>query len=353
LTVAFINSTRKWGGVKTWTLDFGSALRDRGHKIVALVRPGTPFVAACRDQCFTVHEVRFGPKYNPVAIARLVGTLRQERADLAVVNISKDLDVGAVAARMCRLPVLHRVGLLEDYRNTVEERLHFRFLVDHVLVPGRWMKQELLKSVPWLRAERITAIPNAKRLGGYPARAPSDPGCVTFGITSQLSPSKGHTEVFSALRTLVAKGLSVRLRVAGAGGSLGHLQEETRRLGIESAVEFCGFQRDVPGFLSTLDIFVLASSKEGFPNTLLEALCAGLPVVAYGLEGVREMVEDVGLTVAVGNQAQLADGMEQLARNAPVRTRLGAAARKLAAERYDVTQVVLRLETLLRRLERT
>lgn len=352
MKITFVNSTRKWGGVKTWTLDFGRALRQRGHRVLVVARAGTPFVEACQEANFEVRPFTFGPKYNPVAIVRMRSLLRGERPDVVVVNISRDLEVGALAAKLCGLPVVHRVGLVEDYRGTLEEKLRHRLLVDRILVPGEWMRDGLLKRFSWFRPEEIEAIPNSKQLGVPRGEPPSEHGPIVFGITSQLSPSKGHGLLLEAWERTVAGGLPVRLDIAGVGALEEQLREEVTRRGLSESVRFCGFQRDVGSFLSGLHAFVLPSLKEGFPNTLLEALCAGLPTVAYDLPGCREMLGDAGVLVPVGSVEGLAAALGQVAGSAELRGALATKARHRAEERYDLQKNVLRLESLFREVAR-
>lgn len=351
MTLAFVNSTRKWGGVKSWTLDFGQALQERGHRVVVATRGGNPFTDACREVGFSVYPFHFGPKYNPLAICRMVRLFRRERPDVVVVNISKDLEVGAVAAKMLGIPVLHRVGLVEDYRGTWEERLRHRFLVDRVLVPAQWMREALLETYPWIAADEIEAIPNSKRLPAreeVPARAAG--GEVVFGTTSQLSNSKGHTHLLRALQGLQLEGPQMRLRIAGQGPLEQRLRTEVRERGLDGCVEFCGFRSDVPAFLRELDVFVLPSEKEGFPNALLEAMVLGIPCAAFAIPGVREMVgEDVDLP-AVGDAEALGGLLAGFAEDPDRRAAAGRAARRRAEENFDLAVNVIRLEGLLEAL---
>lgn len=348
--MGFVNFSRKWGGVRTWTLDFGGALRARGHRVVAVVRPGTPFEAACRAAGFSVHALRPGAKFSPLAVLRTARVLRQEGVDVAVVNIGRDLSVGAVAARCLRIPVVHRVGLVEDYDGTLAERLRHRLLVDAILVPADWMRGALLAALPWLRAGEVHAIPNSKPLAPLRRAERAEGAPVVLGTASQLSASKGHTLLFQALE---AQGRTdVRLRVAATGPLDGALRAEAAERGLGGRVEFAGFQADIRSFLRTLDAFVLPSLKEGFPNALLEAMAEGLPVVAFDLEGVKEMVGEAGLLVARGDAAALAAAVGRLIGDGDLRRELGAAARRRVEERYDLAANAGRLEELLRRVAR-
>lgn len=350
MTILFINSTRKWGGVKTWTLDFGRALKERGHSIVSIVRPRTPFFEACKAGGFKTYPVEFGPKYNPFAIFRLVRIIKRERPDVAVVNISKDLNVGATAAKLCNVPVLHRVGLVEDFRGTFEEKLINRFLVDAILTPAETMKTGLTEKFPWISGDRIHSIPNSKlaspNLPNSNA-ASTRSGPAVIGTTSQLSQSKGHTYLFQALQLIKNKGLDFKLRIANKGALEDQLRREADDRGLSEETEFCGFQNNIKDFLRGLDLFALPSLKEGFPNTLLEAMAEGVPVVAFDLPGVVEMVENDGILTPVGDVAALAEGIGKLLADPELRMKLGRAARERVERCYDVSKNALRLEKLL------
>jgi glycosyltransferase involved in cell wall biosynthesis len=168
-----------------------------------------------------------------------------------------------------------------------------------------------------------------------------------LGAASQLSPSKGHTHLFQALEALRREGVLFRLRVAGTGPLEEELRGEVGRRGLGDVVEFAGFQTDVPAFLSTLDAFVLPSLKEGFPNSLLEAMAAGLPVAAFDLPGVREMADGAGLLAAAGDAGDLARALRTLLTDQTLRVDLGRAARRRAEERYDLAKNVALVERLL------
>ncbi len=347
LSILFVNYTRKWGGVKTWTLDYGRALQDRGHRVAVVVRPATAFVDACRRAGFGVHPVRLGAKYSPVGIARVLAVLRAERPDVAVVNISKDLNVGAVAARIARVPVVHRIGLVEDFKGSREERLWHRFLVDRAVVPSRYLRDRLLETVPWFSADRLAVVPNSKRPDGVPLARPGDAeGPVVFGVTSQLSPSKGHLYLLQACEKLRVRGVDFRLRIAGTGGLEARLRTECDRRGLGALVSFDGFQASVPDFLAGLHGFVLPSLNESFSNAVLEAMFAGLPVVAFRAGGVPEVVGDAGVLVAPGDVDGLAAALERFARDPDLRRTWGCRARRRAADAYDLGRNVAMLERL-------
>jgi glycosyltransferase involved in cell wall biosynthesis len=102
-------------------------------------------------------------------------------------------------------------------------------------------------------------------------------------------------------------------------------------------VRFLGTRNDVPRLYAAMDVLVLASHREGFPLTPMEAAAMGVPVVATDIRGCRQVVDDgaTGLLVPVGDPVALAAAIERLVTDSAERRRFGAAARHKAQARFD------------------
>ncbi len=119
------------------------------------------------------------------------------------------------------------------------------------------------------------------------------------------------------------------------------VEEELRRLGLGATVRLLGEREDVATLLAQSDVFVLASRSEGLPLSILEAMAAGLPVVASRVGGVPELVVDgeTGLLVRPGDPEQLAAALGRLLADELLRRRLGEAGRARAREHFDLDSV--------------
>ena len=188
-----------------------------------------------------------------------------------------------------------------------------------------------------VEAPRIDVVPNSiepraashKQIEKLRAQLGIRPGEKVALAIGRLSREKGHSELIAATRWL-APGAPVRFVIVGEGPELATLQRAAAPLGDQFI--FPGHFADVAPFYGLADLFVLPSHSEGSPNVLLEAMSAGLPIVATAVGGVPESVahEKSALLVSPRDAKSLADSMTRLLRDADLAARLGAGARTAA-----------------------
>jgi glycosyltransferase involved in cell wall biosynthesis len=169
----------------------------------------------------------------------------------------------------------------------------------------------------------------------FPRRAM--PFTVLFGFAARLERGKGPAALVEAFARL-CKGIDgAYLRIAGVGPLSSSLRARSRQLGLGDRCEFTRGYRSDEGraaFLGTLDVFVLPSLAEGTPNSIIEAMAGGLPVIASAVGGIPDMVTaETGVIVPPGDVAALADAMRMLAEDVSLRRAMGLAARR----RYEAT----------------
>lgn len=290
MNIAFVNSTKIWSGVKSWMLEFGNELRDLGDEVSYIV--GDPrFAGELERQGHDVALIRFGPDYSPRAVWRCFRLLRRRRVDVTCMNIQKELRTAGIAARLAGIPVVHRVGLSGDLTDKWDQRLTRRWIVDRMLVPSATMKADLLAQRPGLDADGIAVVHNAKAVTAAPHPARSQP--VRFVVASRLHPDKRQGDLVAALARLRESGLEgFRADLYGDGPAGPALEARIAAAGLQDAVRLCGFSRELATALPDYDFGVLTSGREGLPNTVLEFMAAGLPVVATDVGGVGEAVSD-------------------------------------------------------------
>jgi len=169
-----------------------------------------------------------------------------------------------------------------------------------------------------------------------------------------LHPVKDHATLLRAVRKLIQRWPQLHLVLVGDGESRADLEELTAELDISERVHFTGFRPNEPNLHHVFDVSVLTSLSEGFPNSLVEAMAAGRPVVATAVGGNVDAVRpETGILVPVGAPAELASAIERLLSEDSLRLRMGAAARDVAQREYHAASVIPRLEQLYLKLARS
>ena len=166
----------------------------------------------------------------------------------------------------------------------------------------------------------------------------------------RLTQVKGQAVVLDALARLRERGIDVRLDVVGDGPKRAGLERIARELGVAEHVDFAGAigQDRIRWYYDRADVFVLSSFAEGIPVVLMEAMASGLPVVAPGVMGIRELLHDRanGRVVRPGRPDDLAAAIEELAREPEQRQELGRAGRETVRAEFDIAASTRRLGEL-------
>lgn len=200
-------------------------------------------------------------------------------------------------------------------------------------------------------AERIRVVRNGVDLQAYaPAGAREavrgewgiPPDAVVVGTLGRLSAEK-NVELFVDLAAGLAREFpGLRGVVIGDGPRRPSVEAAVSRAGLDGRVILAGARADVPRVLAALDLFVTASDTEGLPNAAMEAMAAGLPVVATDAGGTREVVAEgvTGRVVPPGRLVPLLEASRPLVRDAALRRRMGEAGRARIASEFGVERMV-------------
>jgi glycosyltransferase involved in cell wall biosynthesis len=166
----------------------------------------------------------------------------------------------------------------------------------------------------------------------------SHPGPPVLTMVARMATPKDHALL---LRALVGINQDFRLRLVGDGPDRTAIERLVGELGLGERVEFLGVRNDVDALFRASDIALLVSRQEGFPLVVLEAMRAGLPVIASDVGGIREAVlhGNTGLLVPRGDEGRLRQDVARLLANCAERKRMGLAGRALYESRFTAVQM--------------
>jgi glycosyltransferase involved in cell wall biosynthesis len=267
------------------------------------------------------------------AVSETVALIRRFRPDLVVAHSSKAGLVGRAAAARCHVPSVftaHGWSFAEGVprpRRLVAaplERLAARWCRRIIVVCDADRRLALRRRIT--PAEKLVTVRYGVR--DVPERAaPGAAGVPLVAMVARFEPQKDHACLLRALAEMAGAWRAV---LVGDGPTRPVAEALTRELGIGDRVSFLGSRDDVPAVLANAHVFALASRWEGLPITILEAMRAGLPVVASDVDGVGEAVVDgeTGLLAPAGDAGAFRLRLGQLLGDPSLRKRMGEAGRR-------------------------
>ncbi len=177
--------------------------------------------------------------------------------------------------------------------------------------------------------------------GHAPTQRSSAPSGIILGTAGRLVELKGIEYLLRAAAALRSEFPALRVEIAGTGPQREKLEEAVMHAGLEGHVGFLGWIDDLPSLLSRWDIFVMPSLEEGFPIAALDAMAAGLPVVATAVGGVPELIEDgkTGCLVPPRDAEALASRLRFLICNPELRASMGTAGYARVRDHFTAAQM--------------
>jgi glycosyltransferase involved in cell wall biosynthesis len=281
-----------------------------------------------------------GPWQDALALLELVRLCRRLRPDIVHAHSSKAGALGRLAAAFAGVPIriftVHgwsfaAYGGLPGRLYLWVERGLRRLTTAVVCVAAASRDVGLAAGV--LRAEHTLVIHNAVDVAAFRAPAQLEGAQRVVSIGRFAFPKDFATLV----EALAATRADYCATFVGEGPLFQEIAATILERGLTERIHLLGERSDVPDVLASTDVFVLSSRSEGFPVSILEAMAAGLPVVATDVGGVAESVVDgeTGLLVPPGDPGALAAALECLLTDSGLRRRLGTAGRERARRHFD------------------
>lgn len=341
--VAYVITNTEIGGAQSHVADLLRAMRGRIDATLLAGGDGPLFAAArasgARIVPLPLLDNAMSPLKAVATLRQLMAGLREAAPDLIHVHSAKAGALGRLAARLLGIPVVYTVhGFAFKPAAPLVRRVASR-LAEWCLAPLTTRlicvadSERLLAAGLPLPASRVSVIHNG--IPDTDCRAqPGNPLKRIVMVARFAAPKRPDT----VIRAFARAGLDhCELVIAGDGPTRDAMQQLAGQLA-PGRVQFPGNVTDIPALLAASQLFVLASDHEGLPVSVLEAMRAGLPVVASDLPGIREQFRDTSAAVLVaGNdEAVMADALVTLACDPARRMAMGQAARARWAQAFDI-----------------
>lgn len=344
LCVVHTESSLGWGGQEIRILTEAAGMQRRGHKVTLICVPDSKIEVEARRRNLAVVALPIG-KRAVRTVSLLRQWLREHPADVINTHSSTDSWVAALACRFdCRAPRIVRTRHISArVANDPLTRWLYTRATSHIVTTGERLRERLIKDNAY-PSERITSVPTgidlARFARGERAAARQALGLhqerIVIGVVATMRSWKGHEFLMKAFAMLPD---TTALAIIGDGPQRDSLRTLAQQLGIADRVVMPGNQDDVVPWLHAIDIFALPSyANEGVPQSIMQAMACGLPVVSTPVGSIEEIVTSgrTGILVAPKAVEPLRDALLALIDDDGLRRTLGANAQREAQSRFGL-----------------
>lgn len=296
--------------------------------------------------------------------SKALRVVQEFRPDIIHGAVFEGVAVAAVAGTLGKVPVIIGEETSDPKNRSWKGDLLYRFysaFTHHMVAVSPATESYLCNRIK-IPSRKVSTIWN-----GVSEKSSPDPALVesirsfhgikiddfVIGVVCRLvDHHKRVSDLIHAVSQLKGQNPRVKLLVVGDGPDMLALQEMAVKKGVLENVVFCGYQSDTRPYYEIMDAFVLASAYEAFGLVLVEAMYAGLPVIATRVGGIPMVVEEgsTALLVDSGSPNQISQAVLRLIREPALRSNLGQAGLKRARECFSEKRYVSDVDALYQRL---
>jgi glycosyltransferase involved in cell wall biosynthesis len=355
-----VSSATTIGGGEVHVMDLCRALLERGHQVHLAVRPHSPLVDRLAPHPVAVHALPLRNSLDIASARRMSGIIEHHQIDLIHGHLARDYLVCAIAQRLAKRTqlVLTRHHYLPLKNNWGYRRVVRR--VGKIIAVSECVRRGLIASLG-LSPNQVVTIPNWINLDEYQAWPDGDRARAQFGVRrryvigmiGQITPAKGQQEFIRAAALIASSRDDVEFLIVGEEQNTDRpfaerLRRLTHELKLSDHVKFLGRVDDVSRLLAALTILVVPSWHEAFSIALIQAMAAGVPVVASNVGGPAEIITDgvTGLLVPPRQVDALAQAVNCLLDDPDLRAHLSLAGHREVEVRFEREKVINQIEAV-------
>ena len=356
--VCFYNSIKFWGGGEKLMLDHAIHFQKKGyntyiasHKKSELKKRSISYKCKKHFNTGTISSISF---LNIVKVFKFCLFVKKHKIETLIATASQDVKMIAIAGKILGIPrIVYFRGLAMPIKKKYFNTLVLKYWTTHIVANTEATKQMILlyyKGV--FPQEKIKVIHHGINIKPFvqevkPLRdITSKAKGIVIGNIGRLEIQKGHKYLIELTEELKKRGIDVTTFIGGIGLLEKRLRKEIQNKGLDKEVILSGFIEDIPGFLASIDVFVLTSLWEGFSFVLAEAMASKKPIVAFDISSNPEVVvnNETGFLVPPKNIQKLADKIVLFVENPKLKKNMGEKGLQHVKEKFLIDDRITQFE---------
>lgn len=303
--IAYVITLPDLGGAQSHLYEVMVNIREYGYKPFLITGRRGWLTERLSDKgicCYIVSDLvrPISPMHDIKAVKQIKNILQQEQPDIVHCHSSKAGIIGRIAARWRHIPTVFTAHgwAFTDGVNPVKRRIYafieniVGYWTDKIICVSEYDRSLGVRYLPAHKDKMVTIHNCIPDMPDYVRDWQKNPvgEVINIIVVARFASPKKNIQILYLLRELLDKGIKLTVTFVGDGPQLSMTMEEARNLHLKTEVIFLGARTDVAELLPKYDLFLLLSNWEGFPISILEAMRAGLPIMASDVGGVKESV---------------------------------------------------------------
>jgi len=365
-TILHIIDTTGPGGAETVFIDLITHLPKQEYRPVVVIR-GKGWVYDELRRC-NIEPIILDAKgsFNWRYLKSLMSLIRHEKVDLIQSHLLGSNIYASLAGLLSRTPVVAtfhgNVDVAEKERLLWLKFAAINYGAVAIIAVSNALRDNIVQRTS-LCSDKTSVIYNGintkkfkrEKSNGLRQQFSWNRGEIIIGSLGNIRPAKAYDVLLQAAALLKDKQQSYRFVIAGQGkgGLYQNLLQLRAERALDDRVQFSGFNDDPAEFLSNLDMFLLSSRSEGFSIATIQAMAAGLPVIATRSGGPQEIITHAenGWLVEVDNPQQIAEAIEKLTNDKDLSKRLAKSGQKHVIQTFDIKNMINSYEAIYQKYQ--
>jgi glycosyltransferase involved in cell wall biosynthesis len=354
-TICFFNSNKTWGGGEKWHLETAQWISAKGYKAIIFAHKHSELFHQSVQSGFEAHAIDISNLsfLNLFKLLQLKNKIVAIAPVAAIVNLPSDLKTIGTALKWAGVKtIVYRRGTALPIKGSLMNTYLLKNVATHIVANSNDICQKIYQNHGYLKnTHKVKVVYNGLLPGAISPRAiEHGKKKMVVGNVGRLVEQKAQHHLIDLAGLLLKEGLDFEIQIIGDGNLKNILEKKTKQMGLGPFVSFLGQQENLGTIYNKMDIFVLTSLHEGTANAVVEAMAKGLPIIAFNVSSMPEMVfnGENGFLVPLGDIQAMKEKLIYLANNPDARNEMGKKSIEIVKRLFNRDQ---NLESLLNHIK--